>query len=320
MDISSYRKNRETRTQKLIESYNKPTYQNQNEDARFWKPTLDEEKGVGGAVIRFLPPKDDSALPYVSYGQYSFKWDETNQWFIERSLQSIGIHDPVYELRTRLYKTQQESDKQLAGKIRASKKFVANIRVISDPAVPENNGKTFLYLYNATIDKMIETALKPTPDPLTGEVADPMDAFDLLDGANLQLRIAKTKNGWSYDKTDWSKPHAITEDDNVFAEIIDSVYELDEFVSADKFKTYDQLNERLAKVMGTGFVGTGVPVLTKPVDVKPEASRTPQTQQTQQTSAPQQKEAKSNDLPFEPDTKAGDVDVDDEFEALMKSM
>jgi len=112
VDFNTYMQQRQQKTQELINQADKSTQS--YDDSRFWKPTLDKEKGVGGAVIRFLPVVDNSTLDYVEYRHYAFKFPATDRWYIENSLYTFQEADPVYELRQRLYKTQQDVDKTLA--------------------------------------------------------------------------------------------------------------------------------------------------------------------------------------------------------------
>src|SRR5690606_8821456 len=134
--------------------------------------------------------------------------------------------------------------------------------VINDPAHPEKNGKCYLYRYNKTIQGYIDTALKPEADPLTGEVAPAMNAFDLIEGANLEIRIAQTDNGWDYKKTKWSAPSQHVSNQEEYEKVMSSVYSLAEFIDRSKFKSYEDLTRRLANTIGEDYIGSGVKVLT----------------------------------------------------------
>lgn len=274
MDFNAYMQSRQQKTEQLIKQADKSNAS--YDDNRFWKPTLDKEKGVGGAVIRFLPVVDNSTLDYVEYRHYSFKFPATERWYIENSLYTFQEPDPVYELRQRLYKTQQESDKILASSMRLNTAYVANILVVNDPAHPENNGKTFLYRYNKTIQGLIDTALKPEADPLTGKIEESMNAFDLVGGANLEIRISQTKQGWDYEKTKWASPSAIVKSQEDFEKISSGLYNLTEFTDRKNFKSYDDLAKRLAYVIDADYIGSGVKVLTNgsiaTINQKPQQS------------------------------------------------
>lgn len=271
VDFSKYKEQRKQKTEELTKSMSR---QSNRDDARFWKPTLDSETGIGGAIIRFLPVADDETLDYVDYTSYSIKWEKTDSWFIMKSRYKLrdidptqDPSDPVYELRQRLYNTKQDIDKKIAETLRSNKNYVANILVIKDPAKPENNGKVFLYRYGATIHKMVEASLKPTADPLTGIKPNEVDPFDLYDGANLEIRLKQTKQGWEYDGTKFQSPSAIIEEtEQAFNELMSKVYPLKEFIDVKSFPSYDEMQKRLVRVIGEQFIGSGVEVITRKDD------------------------------------------------------
>ena len=100
-------------------------------DERFWKPTVDQA-GNGYAVVRFLPAVEGAELPWVRYWDHGFK-GPTGQWYIERSLTSIGQNDPVGELNSKLWNTGHDADKEKARSQKRRLHYVSNIYVVSDP-------------------------------------------------------------------------------------------------------------------------------------------------------------------------------------------
>jgi hypothetical protein len=321
---ADYLANKQKKTERLIEASKESEGSFNNVDTRFWKPTLDKEKGKGGAIIRFLPvPEGSQTLDYVDYQQYSFKWEATDKWLITKSLFKLNKEDPVYQLRQRLYATKKDVDKKLGGLMRANKVYIANILVIKDPAMPENEGKIFLYKYNATIQKIIDVNLKPEPDALTGAIPEVLDAFDMIDGANLEIRIKKTDNGWSYEGTQFSQKSSIINNSEEYDEIMGNVYELAEFIAPDTFQTYDQINERLALVIGEDYIGSGVKVLTHPLKAKEDEFSSPPsnsggTQHTTKIDTAKSKPTLSDDEPpFDADEDDGESE---QWKKLMEDM
>ena len=120
-------------------------------DERMWKPTRDKA-GNGYAVIRFLPTVEGDDLPWAKYWDHFFK-GPTGQWFVEKSLTTLGKDDPVSELNSQLWNSGIDSDKQIARDRKRRLHYVSNIYVISDPANPHNEGKVFLYNYGKKIFK-----------------------------------------------------------------------------------------------------------------------------------------------------------------------
>ena len=111
-------------------------------DDRMWKPTVDQA-GNGYAIIRFLPAREGAELPWARYWDHGFK-GPTGQWYIEKSLTSIGQNDPVGELNSRLWNTGIEEDKETARRQKRRLHYVSNIFVVSDPGNPENEDFAFI--------------------------------------------------------------------------------------------------------------------------------------------------------------------------------
>ena len=62
----------------------------------------------------------------------------------------------------------------------------------------------------------------------------------------------RTVDGYiNYDKSEFDSVSALSEDDDELESIFNKEYSLQEFVSPDSFKTYEQLKERLDRVLGT---------------------------------------------------------------------
>ena len=160
-----------------VESENKPQEKKSYVDERLWKPEVDKS-GNGYAVIRFLPAVKGEDLPWAKVWNHAFQ-GPTGQWFIENSLTTIGQKDPVSEMNTAYWNSGVESDKEIARKQKRKLQYFANIYVVSDPKLPENEGKVFLCRVGKKIfDKCIE-AMQPAFEDET-----PLNPFDFWEGAN----------------------------------------------------------------------------------------------------------------------------------------
>jgi hypothetical protein len=252
-------KKRSQDTTALAESFKQNQNSNINEDARFWKPTLDEETGSGGAIIRFLPqPDDDVTLDYVKYIEFAFE-GLGKKWYIERCLSDLGQKDdPCAKFNARLWATQDKEKQARASKQKQNKRYVANILVVNDPSKPENNGKVFLYRFGPAVMAFIEKALTPKPHPITGKTAAVINPFNMWEGADFELIINQTKNGWNYDDCQFSTPSAISDNDAVLEAIFKQVHSLKEFTDVKHYKTVDELKKRLVEVMGKVYMGVEV--------------------------------------------------------------
>ena len=212
-------------------------------DERMWKPTVDKA-GNGYAIIRFLPAVEGDDLPWAKYWDHFFQ-GPTGQWYVEKSLTTIGKDDPVSEMNSKLWNTGIESDKDIARKRKRRLHYVSNIYVVSDPESPENNGKTFLYTYGAKIFEKIMNSMQPQYEDETA-----VNPFDLWKGANFKMKIAQVAGFRNYDRSEFGKAEALHTDDAVLEDIYNKQHSLTEFTDVDTFKSYSELNLKLTRVLG----------------------------------------------------------------------
>lgn len=275
MSFANLKSNR-TDVSKLVSAAQELTGQSTQkknyEDERLWKPTVDEQ-GNGYAVIRFLPALDGSELPWVRYWDHFFK-GPTGQWYIEKSLTTIGQNDPVSELNSRLWNSGHEEDKETARKQKRRLHYVSNVLVVSDPANPQNEGKVFLYDFGKKIFDKIMDVMQPQ---FPGE--EPVNPFDFWTGADFQLKIRNVAGYRNYDKSEFKSPSPLFDADETKLEATyNQQFDLNEFTALDSFKAYDELKGRLAVVLGEA-VGADAPAQTarmaavaepKPIKSAPE--------------------------------------------------
>jgi len=79
---------------------------------------------------------------------------------------------------------------------------------------------------------------------------DPIDPFDFWKGANFKLKAKNVAGYRNYDSSEFTKVAPLNSDDDVLEAIWKKQYSLSEFVSPDKFKTYEELKRRLNFVLG----------------------------------------------------------------------
>lgn len=219
-------------------------------DDRIWKPSVDKA-GNGYAVIRFLPAAEGSELPWVRYWDHGFK-GPTGQWYIEKSLTSIGQSDPVSEANSKLWNSGNEDDKATVRERKRRLHYVSNILVESDPANPANEGQVFLFVYGKKIfDKIMDVMQPQFADE------DPMNPFDFWEGASFKLKIRNVEGYRNYDKSEFASPAALSESDSELEEIYDRVFDLTEYTDPASYKSYDELAQRLAIVLGESSPQTG---------------------------------------------------------------
>lgn len=219
-------------------------------DERFWYPAVDKA-GNGSALIRFLPTPDGGQHEFVRLFTHGF---QEKRWFIENCPTTIGGKCPVCEHNSELWNTGVEAHKALvrgsgnkAGRKRQLS-YIANIYVIKDPANPENEGKVFLFRYGKKIHDMIQFAMKPPADGI--EEIDPIDPYDLWEGANFKMVIRNVDGRRNYDKSGFLASTPLMKDDAKLEEIWKSEYDIEEFVSKGSFKDYNTLMTQFNAALG----------------------------------------------------------------------
>lgn len=230
----------------------------QQSDDTYWKPTLDPA-GNGSAIIRFLPAAPGDEDPYVQIFAHAFQ--TPFGWYIEKSLSTIGQPDPVMQLNQKLW---AEGDKDTARKQKRNLKYHSNIYVIKDPGNPDNEGKVFKYAYGKKIFDMQKECMAPTDED---EVK--FNPFDMWEGANFRLRITQTKGADgktypNYDKSKFDQPSPLfttasgEPDEEKMEAVWNMQYSLSDLIAPSQFKTYEELQTRLNRVLGNSQTGTSV--------------------------------------------------------------
>ena len=218
-------------------------------DERFWKPELDKS-GNGFAVVRFLPTPEGEEMPWVSYWDHGFQGP--GGWFIEKSLTTLNKKDPVSEYNTSLWNTGIEANKEIARRQKRRLHYVSNIYVVSDPKNPDNEGKVFLYRYGKKIFEQLKEAISPA-----FEDEKALNPFDVREGGNFKIKIRKVDGYWNYDKSEFDSTTMLFDDENKLNEVYTSLYSLSDIIAPSEFKTYEELKEKLERVLGlTGAVAT----------------------------------------------------------------
>lgn len=230
---------------KELSKLNQPSYS--SKDDRLWSCQTDKA-GNGSAIIRFLPARPGEDTPFARVWSHGFK-GPTGLWYIEKSLTTIGKEDPVGALNNRLWNSGLESDKATAREQKRQLNYYSNIYVVKDPANPENEGKVFLFRYGKKIFEKLNDLMNPVEDPL--DQKDPINPFDFWEGANFKLRIRRVEGYANYDKSEFETPGPLADDDKM-EEIWKSQYSLEEFLDPKTFKTYEELQKQLSRVLETG--------------------------------------------------------------------
>jgi hypothetical protein len=264
--LKKSKSNFDTLTKQLEKSIEQPEKKKSYQDDRFWKPELDKS-GNGYAVLRFLPAIEGEDLPWQRVWNHAFQ-GPGGQWYIENSLTTMSQKDPVSEENTRLWNTGIEADKEIARKRKRKLSYYSNILVVSDPKHPENDGKVFLFKFGKKIFDKISEAMNPQ-----FEDEKAVNPFDFWEGANFKLKIRKVDGYWNYDKSEFEPVSRVKPTDEEIDTLWKSQHALKAFVDPSNFKSYDELKEKLNKVL-TGQRSTES---VEDIDLPPISNDVPQT-------------------------------------------
>ena len=251
MSFADLKRNRKQSLDNLIgeaEKINKP--QTASDDDRFWRAEVDKS-GNGYAVIRFLPPVEGEELPWVKTFNHGFQGP--GGWYIENSLTTLNHKDPVSEYNTSLWNSGIEANKDIARKQKRRLTYFSNVYVIKDPANPQNEGQIRLFKFGKRIFDKINDQMNPS-----FEDESPVNPFDFWEGANFKLKIRKVEGFTNYDKSEFDNSTPLFEDDEKMENLWKKQYPLQEFVDPSQFKTYDELKEKLNRVLGLTTETAGV--------------------------------------------------------------
>jgi hypothetical protein len=178
-------------------------------DDRFWTLSRDENNN-GGAIIRLLP--DPNGVPFIQ--MYSHAWQsydpikKKKRWYINESPSIIGLEDPASDFWGALYSLGTDEAKLEARNFSRKIQYYTNIKVIKDPANPQNEGKIFIWKFGTKLKDKIMAALKPSEaDIQMGE--EPKQLYNPLTGNNIKLKAKEVAGFVNYDDTTIAEVSAI---------------------------------------------------------------------------------------------------------------
>ncbi len=235
--------------QKQLNSLNKTS--EYGPDVTEWKPTTDAQ-GNGTAIIRFLPATDTTGhvMPFIKIFNHGFK--EGSRWFIENCPTTLGHECPVCAANSELWATEIDSNRAIARKRKRTLSYWANILVVKDAKNPSSEGKVFKYRFGQKIMDKIEA--KTSPDEDMGIA--PEDVTCVFEGSNFVLKIKRVPGQFpgqtfpNYDESMFQTPSELFGgDEQKLGELESQLHDLSKIVSPDKFKSAEELQDSLNKVL-----------------------------------------------------------------------
>jgi len=231
---------------KAVEALSTSSENTNDKSDNYWKCEVDKA-GNGMATIRFLPASEkdgEDGLPWAKIFSHGFQ-GPGGQWLIDNCLTTKNQQCPICEHNSALWNSGIEANKDVVRKQKRKLNYIANVYIVSDTKHPENEGKVKLFRFGKKIFDKITEAMNPAFEDET-----PINPFDMWKGANFKLKIRKVEGYQNYDKSEFDSPSALLEDDDELEKIWKSEFSLNELTSGSEFKSYDELKNRLDKVLG----------------------------------------------------------------------
>lgn len=110
---------------------------------------------------------------------------------------------------------------------------------------------------------MLKEAMCPAFDDET-----PLNPFDFWEGANFKIKLRKVDGFWNYDKSEFDAPTALLDgDDTSLEELYRKQYSLNSVIDPSEFKSFDELKEKLDRVLGTAVSGATAESVAQDADL-----------------------------------------------------
>lgn len=305
MSFASLKKNSKKDLDALVSDLEKlKTRSYDNDEPESWKPTIGKD-GNGFAIIRFLPAPANEKAPFVRLWYHGFQGP--GGWYINNSRTTLGEPDPMSEYNTILWDTGDERQRSAVRRQKRKLSYYSNILVIRDPGNPANEGKVFMFKYGQKIFDKIASQANPQYE---GE--EKVNVFNMWEGANFRMKVSTSSfvnddgdkiTYPNYDESTFDQPSAISDDDSVLESYYNSLQSLQELISEDKFKSYDELKKQMMRALrlkSDPFAGG--PVVTGGVDAA-LAEKEPVVEESED----------EDDVPFDLDDDDDDESFFDQF-------
>jgi len=212
-------------------------------DDRFYKLTKDKD-GNGAALIRFLPDSEKGMIQKMFKINTTITKNGKKRFVSEFSPSTIGQPCPFQEEWQKLWNAGDKENSRTFGR---GVKYIANIKVIKDPANPANEGKIFLFEMSGAMKDKIQQAVDPAEsDRALG--AEPKQLFNPLAGNSFRLVSKKGANGFiNYDTSEVINEVTSIYDsvEAALEDIRSNTYKLSDLLKPEAFMTYEELQKKL---------------------------------------------------------------------------
>jgi len=215
-------------------------------DERFYTLAKDKD-GNGAALIRFLPDSNRAIIQKLFKINTTITKNGKKRFVSQFSPSTIGAPCPFQEKWQDVWNS---GDKEGARVFGRGTRFVTNIKILKDPANPENEGKIFLYEMSGAMKDKVQSAVDPSEqDRSLGAVSK--ELFNPIKGNSFRLVAKRGANGQiNYDSSDViNEVNGIYDTvEAAFEDIKSNTHKLSDLLEPESFMSYDELTNKLAWV------------------------------------------------------------------------
>lgn len=264
-------------------------------DERFYTLSKDKD-GNGAALIRFLPDSEKGMIQKMFKINTTVVKNGKKRFVSEFSPTSAGLPCPFQERWQELWNA---GDKDGAKQFSRGTRYVTNIKVLKDPANPENEGKIFLYEISGAMKDKIQSAVDPSEqDRALGAV--PKELFNPLRGNSFRLVAKRGANGQiNYDNSEVINEVTSIYDsvEEALEDIKNNTHKLSGLLAPESFMSYEKLQDKMRWVTFSDQQAAPAQVapvaeVAQPAPAQPEVNPAPVAEVAQAAPAPA---PKSND-------------------------
>ena len=237
----------------LVNSTNNPFIEPKKRyeaDSRFYVLPKDSE-GNGSALIMFLLDPDERPIIRVEKFNLNNTVNGVKRFINMYSRQNCGQPDPIQEEWQRLWNANLKEE---ARNYSRTLRYIANIKILRDPACPENEGKIMLYEMSNRLAQKINQAMYPSEEDLRLETAEKKKVFNPFEGWVFKLSAKKQNSGIiSYDSSEFIKMPNMVPYANMEAfvkDVNENGYKLSWFTDPANYPSYEEVAQKLAWLKG----------------------------------------------------------------------
>jgi len=226
-----------------VDPFAKETGNRFAKDERFYTLAKDKD-GNGAALIRFLPDSERGMIQRLYKINTTIVKNGKKRFVSEYSPATIGQPCPFQEKWQELWNAGLKDESKQFGR---GVRYIANIKILKDPANKENEGKIFLYDMSGAMKDKIQNAVDPSEqDRALG--AQPKELFNPLAGNSFRLVAKKGAN----NQINYDSSEVITEVTSIYnnveealADIKENTYKLSDLLKPEAFMSYEELQNKM---------------------------------------------------------------------------